>query len=149
MYFENQIFEFDLVKLTDGREVLIIGVLDDPEPAYLCEDVWALRSDNDLADGLVFTVKPEEIREVTHWGIRHEYGHEPTRYGPEDAGELKQFSCVELVNGRHVVILDIYENSPGYEVEDVYAQLTPGYDGSLSFGVDPSHIKRVVWSPKD
>jgi uncharacterized protein YvpB len=58
--------------------------------------------------------------------------------------KINQFDTVELQNGREVVILDVYNNPAGYEVEDVDATSKPGYDGDPSFAVEPDQVKRVV-----
>jgi hypothetical protein len=58
--------------------------------------------------------------------------------------DIKQFDAVELDDGRRVVVLDIYDNPSGYEVEDVVATSSEDYDGPVSFSVAPHQIKRVL-----
>jgi hypothetical protein len=57
---------------------------------------------------------------------------------------INQFDIIELQDGREVVVLDIYKNPDGYEVEDVEATGSPDYDGDPSFAVQPDQIKKVV-----
>jgi len=60
--------------------------------------------------------------------------------------QIKQFDAVELQDGTEVVILDIYDDPPGYEVElrDYSITTDPRYNGALSFAVDPDQVKRVI-----
>jgi hypothetical protein len=58
--------------------------------------------------------------------------------------DVRQFDAVELEDGRRVVVLDIYENPPGYEVEDVAATSSEGYDGDPSFSIAADKVKRVL-----
>jgi hypothetical protein len=65
--------------------------------------------------------------------------------------QIKEFDVVELKDGREATILEIYENPPGYEIEDDTATDDPDYpnDAPLTFAVKPDEIKRVIWSAKD
>jgi small nuclear ribonucleoprotein (snRNP)-like protein len=57
---------------------------------------------------------------------------------------VHQFDAVELDDGRRVVVLDIYETPPGYEVEDVALASSEDYDGFPSFTVETCQVKRVL-----
>ena len=62
--------------------------------------------------------------------------------------EIKLFSAVELIDGREVVIVEIYTDPPCYECEDIQA-IKEGRREDVWFSISPDKIKRVVYVPKD
>jgi hypothetical protein len=53
---------------------------------------------------------------------------------------------VELKDGKRATILDIYDDPPGYLVEDFAVMDDPDYpdDEPVAFGVPPEEIKRML-----
>jgi hypothetical protein len=58
--------------------------------------------------------------------------------------QINQYDLVELVDGREVVVVEIYTNPDGYEVEDLKETTRPGFDEFPTFSVEPEQVKRVV-----
>jgi hypothetical protein len=130
---EQQIKEFDVIELIDGRVVTVLDVFGESK-GYECEDNKAIEDGKELNDVLI-DVPCDQVKQLVWTAPKGNRG---------EMMDIRQFDAVELDDGRRVVVLDIYDNPSGYEVEDVSATSSEGYDGDPSFSVGPCQIKRVL-----